>query len=51
MESTFEEYKQWATDGVDANVEKAYAKALEKKKEIEPFENALVRIDIFCTTL
>ena len=42
METTFEEYKQWATDGVDVNVEKLYAKALEKKSEIEPYETALV---------
>ena len=42
MESTWEEYKEWSGDELDANIKMIYEKSLKKLKVIMPYEKTLV---------
>ena len=44
MEEAFAEYKEWLGGSVDAEVEKAYNRALDTLQKIRPFEDQLVRV-------
>ena len=44
MEEAFAEYKEWLGGSVDAEVEKAYNRALDTLQKIRPFEVQLVRV-------
>ena len=44
MEEAFAEYKEWLGGSVDAEVEKAYNRALDTLQKVKPFEEQLVRV-------